>query len=62
VKVGGLIDLTTGGNAQYPYVEFELGEVTLLDYKPHVITVTSLIPGYFDWDYVYFRPTYLEKK
>lgn len=56
VKIGGLIDLTTGGTSSYPYYEFELGNVTLLNYEAHVITVKSLIPGYFDWDYVHFEP------
>lgn len=55
IKIGGLIDLTTGGSASYPYVEFELGTVTLLNYEPHVITVKSLIPGFFYWDYVFFE-------
>jgi len=56
VKIGGLIDLTTGGSASYPYVDFELGNVTLLNYESHVISIKSLIPGYFIWDYVHFEP------
>jgi len=54
LKIGGLVDLTTGGTADYPYVDIKLGSVTLLDYEKHVITVKSLIPGYFKWDNVVF--------
>lgn len=56
VKVGGLLDLTTGGNSSNPYVEFDLGTVSLLNYESHVITVQSLIPGVFNWDCVHFEP------
>lgn len=54
VKIGGLIDLTRGGNASNPYVEFNLGTVSLVAYESHTITVQSLIPGYFNWDVVRF--------
>jgi uncharacterized surface protein with fasciclin (FAS1) repeats len=56
VKIGGLIDLTSGGNSSYPYVEIILGTVTLLNYESHVVTVKSLIPGFFYWDVVHFEP------
>lgn len=56
VKVGGLIDLTSGGTAQYPYIDIELGSVSIVSYEPHVITVKSLIPGFFYWDVVRFEP------
>jgi uncharacterized surface protein with fasciclin (FAS1) repeats len=56
VKIGGLIDLTTGGNASNPYVDFKLGNITLLNYESHTIMIKSLIPGFFIWDYVHFEP------
>jgi uncharacterized surface protein with fasciclin (FAS1) repeats len=56
VKVGGLIDLTSGGTPAYPYIEIELGTITLLNYESHIVTVTSLIPGFFYWDFVHFKP------
>lgn len=56
VKIGGLLDLTTGGSSSNPYVEFELGTVSLLSYESHVVTVRSLIPGVFNWDLVRFEP------
>jgi uncharacterized surface protein with fasciclin (FAS1) repeats len=55
VKIGGLIDLSTGGTSYSPYSEIELGTVSLLSYESHVITVKSLIPGYFVWDYVFLK-------
>ncbi len=57
VKIGGLIDLTTGGTSSNPYVMFSLGTVSLISYEPHEITVRSLIPGNFNWDVVNFKPT-----
>jgi hypothetical protein len=56
VKVGGLVDLTTGGTSTDPYIEIDLGSVSIVNYEPHVITVKSLIPGFFYWDVVRFEP------
>ena len=56
VKVGGLVDLTSGGSSTDPYVEVDLGTVSIINYEPHVITVKSLIPGFFNWDVVRFKP------
>ncbi len=56
VKIGGLVDLTTGGTAQAPYIEVELGTVSIVSYESHVVTVKSLIPGFFNWDVVRFEP------
>ena len=54
VKIGGLVDLTTGGNSGNPYIEINLGNVNLVSYESHVVTVRSLIPGLFNWDVVRF--------
>lgn len=56
IKLGGLIDLTTGGNASYPYVAYNVGAIDFKKYDSHVITVKSLIPGRFIWDYIRFEP------
>lgn len=55
VKIGGLIDLTTGGNNDNPYVNFNLGRVTFLEYATHEIRVKTLIPGILYWDVIYFQ-------
>jgi len=60
VKIGGLIDLTTGGNNSNPYYDKKLGSVTFLRYEPHTFTVKTLIPGVFIWDYVDFNPVTLK--
>jgi uncharacterized surface protein with fasciclin (FAS1) repeats len=56
VKIGGLIDLTRGGDSGDPYAEFVLGSVTLFNYEPHEITIRSLITGTLNWDVVHFDP------
>jgi uncharacterized surface protein with fasciclin (FAS1) repeats len=55
-KIGGLIDLSTGGTADWPYRNIELGDVNFPDYSHHTITVRSLIPGRFCWDQVHIEP------
>jgi len=55
VKIGGLQDLTSMGNNNFPYYDINLGTVNLLTYDNHEITVRSLIPGVFKFDVVYFR-------
>lgn len=56
IKLGGLIDLTKGGSAAYPYVAYRVGAINFVKYDSHVITVKSLIPGRFVWDYIRFEP------
>jgi hypothetical protein len=55
-KLGGLIDLTKGGSASYPYVAYRVGAIDFKKYASHTITVKSLIPGRFKWDYIRFEP------
>lgn len=55
-KLGGLIDLTTGGSADSPYQQIELGTMNFVKYERHTVQVRSLIPGLFLWDYVRFEP------
>jgi len=55
-KLGGLIDLTTGGSSDNPFQQIELGTVNFVKYEGHSVQVRSLIPGLFAWDYVRFEP------
>jgi hypothetical protein len=55
-KIGGLVDLTTGGTAANPYVRKNIGSVDFLRFEDHTIEIVSLIPGTFIWDYVRFEP------
>lgn len=55
-KIGGLVDLSTGGSESWPYADFEVGTIDFNNYESHVVEVRSLIPGRFEWDYVRFEP------
>lgn len=55
-KVGGLIDLTTGGTSSNPYARKTVGTVEFLQFQDHIVEVVSLIPGAFRWDYLRFEP------
>lgn len=52
-RLGSIFDLTSGGN---PYNVFRVGVVDFQDYETHTITVNSLLPGKFTWDFVRFTP------
>jgi len=55
-KFGGLIDLTKGGNSSWPYVQYKVGTIDFKKYSSHTITIKSLVPGRFRWDYIRFEP------
>lgn len=55
-KLGGLIDLSSGGTAGSPFAEIELGTMNFLKYEEHTIEVRSLIPGRLLWDLIRFEP------
>lgn len=55
-KLGGLVDLTKGGSANWPFYSFKIGAVDFKKYSSHTIEIKSLIPGRFLWDYVRFEP------
>ncbi len=55
-KVGGLIDLSTGGSSSYPFQQIEMGTIDFKRYIEHTIEIRSLIPGRFLWDYIRFEP------
>ncbi|MDF1572549.1 MAG: fasciclin domain-containing protein [Bacteroidales bacterium] len=55
-KVGGLIDLSTGGSESWPYADVEVGTIDFNNYESHVVEIRALIPGRLEWDYVRFVP------
>jgi hypothetical protein len=55
-KLGGLIDLTKEGSADYPFAQIELGTVNFVKYEQHTIQVRSFVPGNLLWDYIRFEP------
>lgn len=55
-KVGGLFDLSTGGNTSYPFAWVEIGTINFVKYESHTFEVRSLIPGTFSWDVLRFSP------
>jgi len=61
IKLGGLIDLTTGGSATNPYVEYKVGSVDFKAYGSHAVTIKSLIPGRFVWDNLIFYTIKISK-
>jgi uncharacterized surface protein with fasciclin (FAS1) repeats len=52
-KTGGNVNLFSGGN---PYRVVTLGSVNFSVYESHVITVRSVLPGRFTWDWTEFIP------
>lgn len=55
-KIGGLVNLSQGGNANNPFQRTLVGSVDFKSYASHRVTIRSLIPGQFLWDYVRFEP------
>lgn len=54
IKLGGLIDLTKGGNATNPWVNYKVGSIDFKRYDSHTVTIKTLIPGRLKWDYFRF--------
>lgn len=55
-NVGGLVDLSAGGNTNAPFEWRELGTINFLKYEEHKIEIKSLIPGRLSWDLLRFEP------
>jgi hypothetical protein len=55
-KLSSIVDLTTGGSANYPFTGKELGTIDFKKYETHIVEVRPLIPGRFLWDYIRFQP------
>lgn len=52
-RMGSSFDLTSGGN---PFKTFSVGSVEFFTYESHQISINSLIPGFFKWDFIQFIP------
>jgi hypothetical protein len=55
-NVGGLVDLSAGGNSNAPFEMRELGTINFVKYEEHEIEIRSLIPGRLSWDLLRFEP------
>jgi len=55
-RVGGNINLTSGGNNTNPFSEFTLGIIEFTSYQGHLFETNALIPGSMKLDYVRFTP------
>ncbi|MEX0988117.1 MAG: fasciclin domain-containing protein [Bacteroidales bacterium] len=55
-KIGGLLDLASGGSESYPFFTFQIGTIEFNNYENHQVEVRSLIPGKFEWDFIRFEP------
>lgn len=55
-KLGGLIDLTKGGSANWPYYAYKVGSVDFKKYSGHSVQIRTLIPGRMKWDLIRFSP------
>jgi len=55
-NLGKIINTKSGGSASNPFYAFEVGNVNFVKYQNHIITIKTLIPGRFLWDYIRFEP------
>ena len=55
-RIGGNINLTSGGNNNNPFSEFTLGIIEFTSYEGHLLETSALIPGTMKLDYVRFTP------
>lgn len=55
-KIGGIVDLTTGGSANNPFQNRALGPVEFISYSEHTVEIRSIVPGRFLWDAIRFLP------
>lgn len=58
--IGGTVDLANdpdvNASADSPFGSKDLGSITFTKYSRHTITIRTLIPGNFGWDYIRFEP------
>ena len=55
-RMGGNINLTSGGSSANPFSVFSLGIIEFTSYKGHLLEVKSLIPGVMLLDMIRFTP------
>ncbi|MBN2876051.1 MAG: fasciclin domain-containing protein, partial [Bacilli bacterium] len=54
VKIGGLVELNSGGSAADPFGRKDVGRVTFYKYESHVVTIKTVVPGVLYLDAVVF--------
>jgi len=55
-RMGGNVNLTSGGNNNNPYHNFGIGILEFTRYEEHIIEINTLIPGIMKLDYIRFIP------
>ena len=55
-KMGSNFNLTSGGSATWPYYNIKVGIVEFTRYEEHTVSIQTLIPGEFKWDFIGFIP------
>lgn len=55
-RMGGNINLTSGGSSNAPFQVFSIGIIEFPSYKGHLLEVNSLIPGTMKLDFIRFIP------
>ena len=55
-RIGGNLNLTSGGTSSNPYEEYIIGIAEFTSYEEHLLEINSLIPGIMRLDYVRFIP------
>jgi hypothetical protein len=55
-RMGGNINLISGGRSTNPFASFNLGIIEFTRYEGHLLETSSLIPGSMKLDYVRFSP------
>jgi uncharacterized surface protein with fasciclin (FAS1) repeats len=55
-NIGGTIDLRSSGNQRNPFLQIDLGVVSILSNEGHLVEIESSVPGRFIWDYILFEP------
>ena len=55
-RMGGNINLTSGGNSNNPYEIFTVGIIEVTRYEEHLLEINSLIPGQMRMDWIRFVP------
>jgi hypothetical protein len=55
-RMGGNINLISGGTPANPFHPVDIGILEFTRYKEHLVEINSLIPGILRWDFVRFTP------
>lgn len=55
-RIGSNYNLTLGEDDKKPFDKFDVGVAEFTRYEEHTVSIRSLIPGEFKWDFVSFIP------